>query len=320
MQPNPTIDYGNGIIAIDSGYIRPGLAAVHLMVENQRAALIDTAANTAIPRVMAALAEHGLASEQVDFVILTHIHLDHAGGAGTLMRLLPNAQLLVHPLGARHMAEPSKLVAGSIAVYGEERFQQIYGEIPAIDAQRIVAVEHEQEFDLGGRKLRMFHTPGHARHHICIRDERTGHFFTGDTFGLSYREFDRDGRQFICPTTSPVHFDPQALHRSIELLLSWRPEAMYLTHYGQVTDVPRLAADLRRMIDAIVAAALPLRNAGTQRHAQLTQMLENLLLAEAERENWGLQGEAMLQLLALDIDLNAQGLAVWLDGLDTQPA
>lgn len=313
MQPNPTTNYGNGIIAIDSGYIRPGLAAIHLMIEDRHAALIDTATNTAVPRVMAALAEHGLAPAQVNFIILTHIHLDHAGGAGALMRLLPNAQLLVHPLGARHMAKPSKLVAGSIAVYGAERFQQIYGEIPAIDPQRIVTVEHEQRFDLNGRKLTMLHTPGHARHHICIRDERTGHFFTGDTFGLSYRELDRNGRQFICPTTSPVHFDPEALQRSIDLLLSYRPEAMYLTHYGQVTDVPRLAADLLRIIDAIVAGARPLRNAGEQRYAQLKQMLENLLLAEARRENWGVQGEAMLELLELDIDLNAQGLDHWLN-------
>lgn len=317
MQPIPTLDYGNGILAIDANYTRPGLAAVHLLVEKNRAALIDTGAQAAVPQVLGALREQGLHPEQVDFIILTHIHLDHAGAAGALMRLLPNAQLLVHPLGTRHMADPAKLVAGTRAVYGEARYQQIYGEILPIDPQRIIAVEHEQTFELNGRQLLMLHTPGHARHHICIRDGQTGHFFTGDTFGLSYREFDRDHgrRQFIYPTTSPVHFDPPALQRSIELLLSHHPAAMYLTHYGQITDVPRLAADLQRMLDAIIEAALPLKNIADHqlRHAQLTQMLESQALAEAERNHWGLQGKAMLDLLTLDIDLNAQGLAVWLD-------
>ena len=313
MNTNYTTDYGNGIIAIDSGYGRPRLDAVHLMIEGGRAALIDTATNSGVPRVMETLAAYGLAPEQVDAIILTHIHLDHAGGASALLKLLPNARLLVHPLGARHIAEPSKLIAGTIAVYGAEKTQRIYGDILPIDSARIVPVQHEQRFDLNGRELLMLHTPGHARHHVCIRDGGTGHFFTGDTFGLSYREFDRDGRCFICPTTTPVHFDPETLHRSIDLLMSYQPGAMYLTHYSQITDIPRLAADLHRLIDAVVAAALPLKNAGENRHALLKKAFEKLMLAEAARDNWGIQGDALLELLEMDSDLNAQGLAVWLD-------
>ena len=313
MNTNYTTDYGNGIIAIDSGYGRPRLDAVHLMIEGGRAALIDTATNYGVPRVMETLAAYGLAPEQVDAIILTHIHLDHAGGASALLKLLPNARLLVHPLGARHIAEPSKLIAGTIAVYGAEKTQRIYGDILPIDSARIVPVQHEQRFDLNGRELLMLHTPGHARHHVCIRDGGTGHFFTGDTFGLSYREFDRDGRCFICPTTTPVHFDPETLHRSIDLLMSYQPGAMYLTHYSQITDIPRLAADLHRLIDAVVAAALPLKNAGENRHALLKKAFEKLMLAEAARDNWGIQGDALLELLEMDSDLNAQGLAVWLD-------
>ncbi|MBP9712532.1 MAG: MBL fold metallo-hydrolase [Sterolibacterium sp.] len=307
-------DYGNGLIAIDSGYGRPKLAAIHLLIEQGRAALIDTASQHAVPRVLASLAEYGLSPAQVDFVILTHIHLDHAGGAGALLRELPNAQLLVHPLGAKHIAEPARLVAGTVAVYGEEKFQQLYGEILPIDAQRITAVEHEQKFDLNGRELLMLHTPGHARHHICIRDGLTGHFFTGDTFGLSYRECDRAGQQFICPTTTPVHFDPVALHRSIDLLLSWQPAALYLTHYGQITDIPRMGADLHRLLDAVVNAALPLKCAGEQRHTALKRALGKIMTDEAAQKNWGLQGDALLRLLEMDLELNAQGLAVWLDG------
>lgn len=312
MQDHIT-DYGNGILAIDSGYGRPRLDAVHLLIEDGHAALIDTAHNAGIPRILAALASRGLKPEQVDYLILTHIHLDHAGAAGQLMQLLPHAQLLVHPLGAYHITEPAKLVKGATAVYGPVRMQELYGDIPNIDSSRVTSVQHEAVIDFRGRELLMLHTPGHARHHICIRDSRTGHFFTGDTFGLSYRECDHDGRQFICPTTTPVHFDPDALHRSVELLMSYQPPAMYLTHYSQVRDTPRLAADLLRLVDAAAAAALSLKNAGAERHQRLLQAFENIMLAEAERANWGLQGEALRQLLAMDSELNAQGLGVWLD-------
>jgi hydroxyacylglutathione hydrolase len=307
-------DYENGILAVDSGCGgRPRLTAVHFIIEKGRAALVDTAMNSGVPRLMAALAAQGLAPEQVDFVILTHIHLDHAGAAGTLMTLLPQARLVVHPRGARHMADPAKLIEGTIAVYGAEAVRRIYGDILPIPAERIVEAQHGQTLDLNGRKLLLLDTPGHARHHICIRDERTGHIFTGDTFGFSYREYDRDGRCFAFPTTTPVQFDPPALHHSIDMLMAYSPEALYVTHFGQVRDIPRLGADLHRLIDALVALALPLRDAGESRHAQLKRAIQRLAVEEAAEKNWGLQGAEMLHLLNMDLELNAQGLGVWLD-------
>ncbi len=308
-----TTDYGNGIIAIDSTYCRPGFDAIHLLIEDQRAVLIDTGTHTAVPLVLEALQQFGLRPEQVEAILLTHIHLDHAGGAGLLMEQLPQARLYVHPLGARHIAQPGKLLAGTAAVYGEEQTRRLYGTLQPIDPARIVSVEHEQRVHLGNRELLLLHTPGHARHHLCIRDSQTGHFFTGDTFGLSYRELDRDGQAFICPTSTPVHFDPPALHRSIDLLMSYQPEAMYLTHYGKITDLPRLAVDLHRRIDLLVEIAQSLAHAGHDRHDKLKEAIGQMLVAEARRENWGKQDEALLDLLAMDIDLNAQGLAVWLD-------
>ena len=118
-------DYRNGIYAFDAGYVRPILAAIHLVVENGRVALVDTGSNDALPNALAALDRLGLDVAAVDYVILTHIHLDHAGGAGSMMAAFPNAQLIVHPRGARHMAEPSKLVAGVTAVYGAEYVNQV---------------------------------------------------------------------------------------------------------------------------------------------------------------------------------------------------
>jgi hypothetical protein len=115
------IDYHNGIYAFDAGYVRPLLAAIHLIESDGRAAFVDTANFEVMPRALAALAERGLGPDAVDYVILTHIHLDHAGGAGVMMEAFPNAKLVVHPRGARHMIEPTKLMAGVEGVYGQER-------------------------------------------------------------------------------------------------------------------------------------------------------------------------------------------------------
>lgn len=306
-------DFGCGIHAIDSGFGRPMLDAVHLMIEGDRAALIDTAVNNGVPRVIDALATLGIGAAQVDYVILTHIHLDHAGAAGALMQALPNARLVVHPRGARHMADPGKLLLGTIAVYGEQETRRMYGKLLPVDHARIIEAQDGQTLRLNGRELLLLDTPGHARHHICIRDGRTGHIFSGDTFGMSYRELDRDGRQFIFPTTSPVQFDPTALHRSIDLLMEHQPKAIYVTHYSQVTDVPRLADDLHRLIDAHADAALKLRAAGECRHELLKHELRDLVLRESIQQDWAVQGDALLQLMAMDIELNAQGLGAWVD-------
>lgn len=306
-------DYGLGIYAIDSGCGRPLLDAVHLLVEGGRAALIDTAMNSGVPRVLAALTGLGLKPEQVDYVILTHIHLDHAGAAGMLMSLLPQAKLVVHPRGSRHMADPAKLLAGTVAVYGADAVHRMYGEILPVPASRIVEAQHGQTIDLNGRELLLLDTPGHARHHICIRDSRSGHIFSGDTFGLSYREFDRDNRCFIFPTTTPIQFDPQALHHSIDMLMGYSPAAIYLTHFSQVTDIPRLAGDLHRLIDAHVELALRQCDTGAARHEKLKKGVIEIVQEEAALQNWGLQGDELLKLLSMDIELNAQGLGCWLD-------
>jgi len=306
-------DYGNGIIAFDAAYVRPLLAAIHMVVEQGRVAFIDTGSRDALPNALAALERLGLPVTAVDYVILTHIHLDHAGGAGSMMAVFPNARLVVHPRGARHMAEPSKLLAGVTAVYGAEYVAKVYGEILPIPAERIVEALDGHVIDLAGRSLRSLDTPGHARHHICIADPASGGIFTGDMFGLSYRELDVDGRPFIFPTTTPTQFEPDEMRASIQRLLDLRPEAVYLTHYSRLTEVPQRGAELLGRLDAMCALAEAEAGTGEQRHARLKQAMTGYLLAQLREHGCCLDETALLELLGTDIELNTQGLCVWLD-------
>jgi glyoxylase-like metal-dependent hydrolase (beta-lactamase superfamily II) len=308
----PAYMIANGIHTIDTGFVRPQFDAAYLLVHRGRAAFIDCGTNHSVPRLLGALAGAGLDVREVDWLILTHVHLDHAGGAGELLARLPHARLVVHPRGARHMADPSQLWAGATAVYGEAVMQQAYGRLRPVPAERIVEAADGHIVDLHGRPLRCLDTPGHAKHHMAIYDEQTNACFTGDTFGLSYREFDTRLGPFILPTTTPVQFDPPALHASIERLLALKPEAMYLTHFGRVGQPARLAGKLHALIDAMVEIALAAKHS-PDRHARLVHELTQLYAARLAEHGWHGDREALVHWLGTDIELNAQGLGVWLD-------
>ncbi|MFA7239411.1 MAG: MBL fold metallo-hydrolase [Sulfuricellaceae bacterium] len=307
-------NFEHGIGAVDAVYDgRHGHSAIHAVLAGGLAAIVDTGVYYSIPHLTAALAQKGVMPEQVAYVIVTHVHLDHAGGAGEAMRRFPNAKLVVHPRGARHMTAPSKLIAGTVAVYGAEKTQALYGNIKPVAAERVIVAPDGFQLDFNGRKLVFLDTPGHARHHFCIFDETSGAVFTGDTFGISYREFDVDGRAFIFPAATPVQFDPAAAHASIDRLMALKPQAAYLTHYSRVTGLERLAADLHRRIADFVALAQQATGTGSERHNALTEKLETYLLDQLAAHGCRLPRNEIRQLLASDIELNAQGLEVWLD-------
>lgn len=304
-----------GIHTIDTGFFRPEFDAAYLIIEDGRGAFIDCGTNHSVPRMLATLESAGLQAQHVDWLILTHVHLDHAGGAGELMTKLPNAQLVVHPRGARHMIDPSKLWAGATAVYGEEEMRRSYGDgLTPVPAERVIEADDGHEVDLNGRTLVCLDTPGHARHHNAIHDTTSGCVFSGDTFGLSYREFDTDKGPFILPTTSPVQFDPDALHASVDRILALDPPAIYPTHFNRIEDVHRLGDDMHEQIDAMVAIALVADELGDNgRHEALKKGLRALYGQRAARHGWTGDDARLDELVGMDIELNAQGLAIWLD-------
>ncbi|MEN1941541.1 MBL fold metallo-hydrolase [Luteimonas sp. MJ246] len=303
---------GDGITIIDTGFgERPDFCAAYLVVEAGRAALIDCGTLHSVPRMLAALDAAGVARDAVDYLIATHVHLDHAGGAGALLRDLPSATLVVHPRGAPHLVDPQKLVASARQVYGDALFERAYGGLVPAAAGRVLEAADGQVLDLAGRPLRLAHTPGHALHHLSVWDERTRAWFTGDAFGISYRELDVGGRPFAIPTTSPVQFDPVQMKDSIRRLLSVEPDTCYVTHFGGVRDVQRVALRLIEQVDAMVALAQFLGDA-PDGHEALKQALAKLYVDRARIHGVAEPERVVPDLLELDIELNAQGLRAWL--------
>ena len=220
-------DYDFGISAIDANYLRPGLAAIHLMVEGGKAALVDTGTSSSAAGLIEVLRIQNLDPADIAYVFVTHIHLDHAGGAGEFMHRFPNARLVVHPRGARHMADPAKLVASAMSVYGEAEFKRIYGAIRAVDARPDYRGAGRIQPGFQRQAATFPRYPRPCAPPLLHFRQRSQSFFTGDTFGISYREFDVDGMEFVFPTTTPVQFDPMAAHASLERLMGYSPPTLF---------------------------------------------------------------------------------------------
>lgn len=309
--PVYAMEYEHGIICLDTGFVRDRMAGCYLLEEGQAVALIEVGTNFTVPRILSVLKHRGWSLEDVQYVIVTHVHLDHAGGAGEIMQLLPNAKLLVHPRGARHLIDPSRLEASARAVYGDSLFDQTYGTLIPVDQQRVQEMQDGDSMMLGQRRLLFVDTPGHARHHFCIWDEKSQGWFTGDTFGLSYRELDTN-RPFIFPTTTPVQFDPKAMHGSIDRLMSTQPRYMYLTHFGRVDGVPRLAEDLHLAVDKLVE--LTRKNGGQANSPEIiAQAMMEWLLDAVRKHGCELDKQTLIDLLMPDVQLNTQGLMLWME-------
>ena len=308
-------DLGDGVYAVDTGFIRSQFDACYIVTQrapsSERIAIIDTGTNYSVPRILASLSDLECKPEEVDYILLTHVHLDHAGGAGSLMQACPNAKLVVHPRGSRHMIDPTLLRAGAVAVYGEDVVQRDYGQLVPIEAHRVIEASDGLMINLAGRILTCIDTPGHAKHHITIWDQLSHGAFTGDTFGLSYREFDTDKGHFIIPTTTSIQFDPKALRISLKRIMALKPECLYPTHFSKVTGVARLYQKMTEMLTKVESLGKSVAQANN-RHELLKNGLLNLYIQELRDHGCELTDTKIEQLLSTDIELNAQGMGVWL--------
>ena len=306
------ISFGDGIFAVDSGYIRKQFASIHLVVEEKKVAIIDTGTNYSVNNVLEALKTLKLSNLSVKWIFLTHIHLDHAGGAGKLVNLFPNAKVAVHSRGVRHMIEPKKLWDAVVNVYGLKTAIDNYGTLVPISKNRIVPVGEGDILFLGTRAFEFWNAPGHANHHVFIRDTKTKSIFTGDTFGVSYRELDTSKGSFAFISSTPSQFDPDAALNSIRRIMESDASMNFLTHYSQLTDIQHTGNCLLKLVNDYVRIA-ELNSNKENVEKNIEKALTELLCQNAQLHGVSLSRKDLINVLQFDIKLNASGLVTWLN-------
>jgi glyoxylase-like metal-dependent hydrolase (beta-lactamase superfamily II) len=221
-----------GVFLIDQQFLNvPGVVASYLVADGDEAALIETGPTTTLDTVLAGVRSAGFDPEQITRVLVTHIHLDHAGAAGVLLRRLPRARLHVHPVGAPHLVDPSKLLASATRIYGD-RMERLWGEIVPVPDDRVEPTPDGAEIRVGRRTLRAVDTPGHATHHLAYHEAESGVVFTGDVAAVRLR-----GTGYVRPPTPPPELDLELWMASIARLRSLDAKQLLLTHFGAYADV-----------------------------------------------------------------------------------
>lgn len=220
----------------------PQAIASYLLIGAEDAALIETGPASTLDSLMAGLAAAKVAPERLTKLLLTHIHLDHAGAAGSLMHLLPNATVYVHAAGARHLIDPTKLVASARRIYGEH-MDRLWGEVLPVPADRVVVLDDGEVVIAGGRKLKALYTPGHASHHIAYWDATGGAVYTGDAAGIRLPDVEA-----VLPPTPPPDLDLELWSGSIGKLMALDAHTLYLTHYGPTHDPREHLEELDRRL------------------------------------------------------------------------
>ncbi|PJZ46680.1 MBL fold metallo-hydrolase [Leptospira brenneri] len=296
------------VITIDTEYANfPEVASAYLIEEEGRGVVVETNTTHAIPRILKTMDSSGVKPQNLDYVIVTHVHLDHAGGAWALLEACPNAILLAHPKTAKHLMDPSLLIRSATSVYGKENFDSLYGEIKPIPKERIRIMEDGEWLTWQDHSFQFIYTRGHANHHFCIYDRKTNGIYTGDSFGISYPHLE-NGKRFIFPTTTPTDFDSVEAKRSLDLILETGAEVAYLTHFGPIGDLKGKAEDLKEGLSLCQEAISQLGNVTKEERLPLMESkVENMIQTLANKHSITLT-ELDWKLLRLDVNLNAQGL------------
>ncbi len=297
------------VITIDCRYLFEGFAAAYLIVEDGRAAFVDNNTNRALPLLLDALGRCGLKPENVAYIIVTHVHLDHAGCTGRLSRACPDAVVLAHPRAARHLVDPKALVRGVTAVYGPEKFEALYGTIEPVDGSRVRAMGDGERVTLGSRTLTFLHTLGHARHHMVIHDSGAHTVFTGDSFGLAYPLVQTGSAPFIFPSASPPEFDPLEARRSVRRIVETGATSVRPTHFGPFHEVARGAEMMIAYLDLMEGMLEQAAGLGSEQERErfFHESTEAFFRRELEKRGVGLT-PAVAELLETDTNLNARGL------------
>ncbi len=285
---------------------RPGRSSAYL-IQCREPVLVETGSARSHDALLTGLAELDMRPEDIRHIIVTHVHLDHAGGVGQMMEVAPEAILHCHPRAARHMIDPSRLISGAKAVYGDQ-MESMFGSLKPVPQERVAIQTDETVLDTGDRELIFYDTPGHAKHHCCVVDSMSRGIFSGDTVGIRYtRVYTGWDFEYGFPTTTPSDFDPDVMLDTLDRLWNLNLSRVYHTHFG-VTEPAQLAFDFsRRGVEAIKNFLPQLSTESSLEQVEAT-------LRGAIANDLRKQGRPPVDVSALgfDVALNSQGILVYL--------
>ncbi len=270
------IDLGNGLWQLDLGFQgRRGIISAWLLAGERGHILIETGPSSTLEQLSSALATIGLETTSISTILLTHIHLDHAGAAGLLAQANPDANVYVHPFGAPHLVDPTKLISSATRIYGDQ-MDTLWGTILPIPEAQVVEYEDGSVLELDGRRLQVIFTPGHAWHHVAIFEADSGDLFTGDVAGIRMPGFG-----YVCPPTPPPDFDPDSWSESIDRLQRLGASRLCLAHFGHHSEVEYQLAQIEPNISTFIEIGERHMEDGDQQalidqlHAQMASDLDS---------------------------------------------
>ncbi|ASN07242.1 MBL fold metallo-hydrolase [Virgibacillus necropolis] len=306
MEKKKPIRIDNRIYLIDGFDLGKPERTGTYVIDEEELTLVETGPSPSIKYVKEGLDSLGFSLTDVKYIIVTHIHLDHAGGAGLLIKDCPNAKVVVHPKGERHLINPKKLAAGARAVYGES-FAELFDPIVPVPEDKLLIKGESDELKIGPEcTLEFLDTPGHAKHHFSIYDPVSNGIFTGDTIGIRYDQLIRDGIDFFLPSTSPNHFDPEAMQRSIDRIKDMNVDRIYYGHFGMTKKIDQALDQVSNWLDVFMEEGERIFSAGGG-YAELATRLLYHVKEDLQRLNVPHDHE-VYYLINLDMQVSALGL------------
>ncbi|UED76996.1 MBL fold metallo-hydrolase [Brevibacillus sp. DP1.3A] len=310
MQSSPPIYLGERIHLIDGFDMGWAERTGTYVIAEEELTLVETGPSPSVPYIKAGLAKLGYTPEQVKYIIVTHIHLDHAGGVGLFLKDCPNAKVVVHPKGARHLVDPSRLIAGARAVYHDD-FDRLFDPIEAVLEERILIRGDGDTLKIGENcVLEFLDSPGHANHHFSIYDPVSRGMFTGDTAGVLYPQLKKDGIHLVLPSTSPNQFDPDAMLASLSRFEARKLSRIYFGHFGMSEQVDDVYRQIREWLPVFVA-----EGESTLAVGQTYDELSRKLLGRVSDylQSQGISGDhEVFEVLKLDLQVCSMGILDYL--------
>jgi glyoxylase-like metal-dependent hydrolase (beta-lactamase superfamily II) len=300
------IDLENRIHLIDGYDLGVAGRTGTYVIREEQLTLVETSASPSVPYILQGLKELGLDPKDVRYIIVTHIHLDHSGGAGLLLKSCPNAKVVVHPKGARHLAHPERLIEGARTVFGE-KFDELYDPILPIPEDRLITITDLDTLPIGPDcQLQFLDTPGHANHHFSIYDPVSNGIFTGDTIGVYYPELAQHGTALYLPSTSPNQFNPEAMMKSMERIRQLNVSRIYFGHFGMSEDPSEAYRQLEYWLPLFVKTAEQAFTEGRNEEVigtLLFQLVQDWLTSRGISTN-----DRVCSMIQPEIEIGAQGL------------